>query len=117
VTYHVRRSSEWVVMLGDGTAESHAKIQQAIVKLWPCTGELFNADNIDKNLIAKHIVCDVSKLRDAWLKNITAILSEATLKMPTTQASAQKQAAHSESFNALLAEMQILPHTYPNATW
>jgi ring-1,2-phenylacetyl-CoA epoxidase subunit PaaC len=117
VSYHVRRSSEWIVMLGDGTTESHAKIQQAVDKLWPYTGELFDADAIDKELVAKHIACNVSKLHDAWLKNINATLSEATLKLPTTQARALKQGAHSESFNALLAEMQILPRTYPNATW
>jgi ring-1,2-phenylacetyl-CoA epoxidase subunit PaaC len=117
VSYHVRRSSEWIVMLGDGTDESHIKIQQAVDRLWPYTGELFDAHAIDKNLLTRDIACDVSKLRDAWLKNVSTTLSEATLKLPTTQTSAVKQGTHSESFNALLAEMQILPRTYPNATW
>ncbi|MEY4729646.1 MAG: phenylacetate-CoA oxygenase subunit PaaI [Pseudomonadota bacterium] len=117
VSYHIRRSSEWIIMLGDGTAESHTKIQQAIDRLWPYTGQLFDADVIDEDLINKHIACDVSRLHDTWLKNVTATLAEATLRLPTTQVSAEKQGAHSESFEALLAEMQILPRTYPNATW
>ncbi len=119
VSYHVRRSSEWVVMLGDGTDESHTKIQQAIDKLWPYTGELFDRDAVDNELCAKGIACDVSALREIWLKQISVILQEATLKLPeaTWMQSGGKQGMHSESFGFLLAEMQVLQRTYPGATW
>ncbi len=119
VSYHVRRSSEWVVMLGDGTDESHTKIQQAMDKLWPYTGELFAMDAIDNELAAKGIACDMSVLRHDWQQRIAATLKEATLNMPAAEwmQSGGKQGKHSEGFGFLLAEMQVLQRTYPGANW
>jgi ring-1,2-phenylacetyl-CoA epoxidase subunit PaaC len=119
VSYHVRRSSEWMVMLGDGTEESHTKIQQAIDKLWPYTGELFAMDAIDNELAAKGLACNMSTLRDEWQQHVSATLQQATLSMPAAEwmQTGGKQGVHSESFGFLLAEMQVLQRTYPGATW
>jgi ring-1,2-phenylacetyl-CoA epoxidase subunit PaaC len=119
VSYHVRRSSEWIIMLGDGTKESHAKIQQAIERLWPYTGELFAMDEIDDELAVTGVACNAATLRDQWQQRIAATLQQATLNMPTAEwmQSGGKQGVHSESFGFLLAEMQILQRTYPGATW
>ena len=119
VAYHVRRSSEWIVMLGDGTDESHAKIQRAIDNLWPYTGELFAMDEIDDELAAAGVTCNVATLRPQWQQRITTTLQEATLEIPTAawMQSGGKQGVHSESFGFLLAEMQVLQRTYRGATW
>src|SRR5271170_2199555 len=79
VTYHVERSADWIVRLGDGTAESHAKMQAAIDELWMYTGELFVPDAAALALAPQGIGCDVSSLLPAWRDQIGAVLTEATL--------------------------------------
>jgi ring-1,2-phenylacetyl-CoA epoxidase subunit PaaC len=119
VSYHLKRSSEWVVMLGDGTDESRVKMQQAIDGLWTFTGELFEPDAVDATLVQQGIACDLSALRAPWLEHITATLTEATLTLPQAQWMQRggKQGVHTEHFGFLLAEMQVLPRTYPGAVW
>src|SRR4051812_6349831 len=82
--YHLRHSSEWMVRLGDGTAESHARAQTAIDDLWAFTGEMFGVDDSERALIDAAIAVDPASLRPQWLKTVSAILNEATLALPTS---------------------------------
>ena len=86
VTYHVRRSSDMVVRLGDGTAESHAKMQAAIDDAWRFTGELFFDDAVDQDLAARGIGCLLSELREPWARHVAEVLGEATLSVPDAAA-------------------------------
>jgi ring-1,2-phenylacetyl-CoA epoxidase subunit PaaC len=119
VTYHARHSSEWVIRLGDGTEESHEKIQQSINDLWMFTGELFNADKIDKAAQEAGIGADLEIVKKQWYEKVGAVLKEATLDQPEDQwmQSGGKQGTHSEHLGFILAEMQYLPRAYPDAKW
>jgi ring-1,2-phenylacetyl-CoA epoxidase subunit PaaC len=106
VAYHVRRTSDLIVRLGDGTEESHLRLQTAVNQLWPYTGEMFLSNE---------------SLRPAWLKFVADMFEEATLAMPDTNAWMHKGIAaggsHTEHMGYLLAEMQYLQRTYPDARW
>lgn len=123
VTYHVRRSSDMVVRLGDGTAESHAKMQAAIDDAWRFTGELFADDAVDLDVAARGIGCELSALRQPWLAHVREVLEEATLTVPDEAAASHlayrggRQGKHTEELGYVLAEMQFLPRAYPGATW
>jgi ring-1,2-phenylacetyl-CoA epoxidase subunit PaaC len=118
VTYHLERSGEWVVTLGDGTAESHARIQQSLDDLWMYTGELFEMDALEQGLTAEGIAVDARGLREPWLKHVQATLEEATLTPPPAGWMQQggKRGVHSENLGFILADMQFLQRAYPNAT-
>lgn len=120
VTYHLRRSGDLVVRLGDGTAESHAKTQAAADALWMYTGEMFNYDDVDLAMVAAGVAPAAEPLRVQWLEHVAAIFAEATLVMPAPDAWMQKggkQGVHSEHLGYLLAEMQFLQRAYPGAEW
>jgi ring-1,2-phenylacetyl-CoA epoxidase subunit PaaC len=120
VTYHLRRSADLVVRLGDGTSESHRRMQAALDDLWMYTGEMFTADAVDEVLDAQGIVSNASELRAAWLDEVGRTLAAATLTMPSPDAWMQKggkQGRHSEHMGYLLAEMQFLPRAYPGQQW
>ncbi|KQZ98757.1 1,2-phenylacetyl-CoA epoxidase subunit PaaC [Achromobacter sp. Root565] len=123
VTYHVRRSSDMVVRLGDGTAESHAKMQAAVDDAWRFTGELFTDDAIDHDLAARGIGCELAALRQPWLAHVREVLEEATLTVPDEAAANHaahrggRQGKHTEALGYVLAEMQHLHRAYPGATW
>lgn len=123
VTYHVRRSSDMVVRLGDGTAESHAKMQAAIDDAWRFTGELFADDAVDQDVAARGIGCELGALRQPWLAHVREVLEEATLTVPDETAANHlayrggRQGKHTEALGYVLAEMQYLPRAYPGATW
>ena len=123
VTYHVRRSSDMVVRLGDGTNESHAKMQAAIDDAWRFTGELFADDAVDQDVAARGIGCDLSALREPWIAHVRDVLEEATLTVPDDAAANHlayrggRQGRHTEALGYVLAEMQYLPRAYPGATW
>lgn len=123
VTYHVRRSSDMVVRLGDGTAESHAKMQAAIDDAWRFTGELFADDAVDQDVAARGIGCELGALREPWLAHVREVLEEATLTVPDETAANHlayrggRQGKHTEALGYVLAEMQYLPRAYPGATW
>ena len=116
VAYHLRWSSEWVIRLGDGTEESHHRLRQALEELWMFTGEMF--------LRADYECVDVADLRGEWGQRVQAVLEEATLPFPplgdggrSWAQSGGKEGRHTEHLGYLLAEMQYLQRTYPNATW
>lgn len=119
VHYHAERSADWVIRLGDGTDESHAKMQAAIDELWMYTGEMFESDAIDQALVAEGVGCDVSAILAPWNEQVASVLSEATLTLPTPawMQSGGKRGVHTEQLGYVLAEMQWLQRAYPGAQW
>jgi ring-1,2-phenylacetyl-CoA epoxidase subunit PaaC len=120
VTYHLRRSADLIVRLGDGSDESHGLMQAALEDLWMYTGEMLVADAIDEVLDAQGIVASVAELREPWLSRVGHTLAAATLKMPDPGAWMQKggkQGRHGEHMGYLLAEMQFLQRAYPGQQW
>lgn len=117
--YHLRHSSEWVIRLGDGTGESHARAQTAIDHLWAFTGEMFEVDASERALIDAGIAVDPVSLRPQWLKTISAIVSEATLNLPHSDWMQQggRDGRHSEHLGHLLSELQSMQRTFPGAAW
>ncbi len=119
VTYHRRHSREWLIRLGDGTEESHRRMQAALDRIWGYTHELLEADDVDRAAAARGLGADPTTLRPVWGAAIDAVLEEATLIRPADSWSIRggRQGLHSEHLGFLLAEMQFLPRTYPNASW
>jgi ring-1,2-phenylacetyl-CoA epoxidase subunit PaaC len=115
VTYHARRSTDLVVRLGDGTAESHRRMQQALDDLWQYTGDLFGTEGVDPALVAEGIACEPATLHAPWLRHVTEVLEEATLTVPAD--SWMQRGPHTEHLGYLLAEMQSLQRACPGATW
>ena len=118
-TYHLRHSSKWIIRLGDGTAESHEKVQSAIDNLWMFTNELFEMNEIDNEMLEQKIGVDCSKLKIEWDKIINEVLSEATLNRPedANMPTGGRQGIHTEHLGHLLSDMQYLQRAYPDATW
>ena len=119
ITYHRRHSSDWVIRLGDGTEESHERMQRAVTELWGFTPEFFDMDAVDTALFEAGIAEDMSGLQPKWDAMIDDILAEATLERPEVSWSVRgsKEGKHSEHLGYILAEMQFLPRAYPDATW
>lgn len=119
VLYHNRFSSDWIKRLGDGTEESHHKIQTAINDLWIFTDELFHQTDADKAMVAEGIGVDVTLLKSNYYKKVSKILEEATLQIPTIEyfQKGGKQGIHSEHMGYILTELQYMQRTYPNMTW
>ncbi len=119
VKYHMAHSSDWVLRLGDGTEESHARMQQAVDALWMYTGELFETDEATAILADRNIAVDMGPLKEKWLASVTALLNEATLEVPQTVYSQTggRKGIHTEHLGHILAEMQYLPRAYPEAIW
>lgn len=117
--YHCEHLAEWVVRLGDGTDESHARMQVALDYLFPYAGELCAGDDIDAAAARLGIGPDVSALRPAWEAAILPVLAEATLAVPaaTPFRAHGRGGRHSEHLGYLLAEMQSLARAHPGATW
>jgi len=119
VSYHTRFSSDWIKRLGDGTTESHERIQTAINDLWIYTDELFHVTDADKAMITEGIGVDVTLLKESFYKKVSEILDEATLETPTITyfQKGGKQGIHTEHLGYLLAEMQYMQLAYPNMNW
>ncbi|MFC7704348.1 1,2-phenylacetyl-CoA epoxidase subunit PaaC [Plastorhodobacter daqingensis] len=117
VAYHLERSGDLVIRLGDGTEESHRRMQTALEALWPYTGEMFMDDAGDARLAG--VAPLPSSLRDAWQATLSEVLSEATLQQPADgyMHRGGKRGVHSEHLGFILAEMQFLQRAYPDATW
>lgn len=117
--YHVERSADWVIRLGDGTPTSHERMQLALDDLWTYAGEMFVADDAELALVADGIAPDVRALRPDWDASVDAVLAEATLTRPgdTYVRKGGKQGVHTEHLGRMLAEMQFLPRAYPDAQW
>lgn len=117
--YHLRHSSEWVIRLGDGTAESHERAQEAVDQLWGYTGEMFECDAAERSLVDGRTIIDPAALRDAWDRTVGSVLSRATLSRPKNQwmQSGGRSGRHSEHLGLLLGVMQHTQRTYPGAAW
>ena len=117
--YHVRYSASWVVRLGDGTAQSHARVQDALDELWPFTGELFAEDGVDAAMAAAGVAPRAAVVQARWSARIDAVLTEATLIRPADSVFPWhgKGGVHTEHLGYMLAEMQFLQRAYPGAEW
>jgi len=121
--YHVERSSDWMIHLGDGTELSHARMQAALDALWMYTGEMFAVDATERTLIDAGLAADAAALEPHWHSAVQSVLAEATLILPSdtwmqgAHARGGKQGVHTEHLSRLLAEMQVLPRSYPEARW
>ena len=118
-TYHLRHASKWLIRLGDGTEESHRRVQNAIDGLWTYTGELFEADQVDQIMQSEWAAPDLAILQEQWHRQIGDLLAKATLQKPEDgwMDSGGKRGHHSEHLGYILADMQSLQRTYPRATW
>ncbi|MFZ6873065.1 1,2-phenylacetyl-CoA epoxidase subunit PaaC [Undibacterium sp. Di27W] len=120
VTYHLRRSSDLVVRLGDGTALSQQMMQAALEELWRFTGEMFMDDELDIAMHASGLAPLPSELKVAWDTHLADVMHAATLRLPDANSWMQKggkQGVHTEHMGYLLAEMQFLQRAYPGAQW
>jgi ring-1,2-phenylacetyl-CoA epoxidase subunit PaaC len=117
--YHLRHTSEWVIRLGDGTDESHARMQRAIDGLWTFTDELFEMDAIDDASLVAGVGIDHRALRAAWDRTIGDVLDEATLKRPVAgwMQGGGRRGQHTEALSHMLAVMQSLHRAHPGAIW
>jgi ring-1,2-phenylacetyl-CoA epoxidase subunit PaaC len=119
VSYHREHAASWVVRLGDGTQESHRRMQAGLAAMWPYVDELFDSDWLDEQLLADGVAVDVAALRPGWEESIWQVLDEATLEVPETRWHARggRRGIHSEAMGYLLAEMQHIHRSHPGATW
>src|SRR5215469_5024268 len=117
--YHLRFSAGWLVRLGDGTAESHARVQQGLDALWRFTDELLLPDALDEEMAAAGIAPSLTALRPRWEERVGAVLQEATLQRPAAARYPWqgKRGVHSEHLGHMLGEMQHLQRTFRGATW
>ena len=119
VKYHLKHSGTWIKRLGDGTEESNKKIQKSLDEIWQYTDELFEVDNLDKIMINKNIGVNNHELQKEWNNIVNNILKEAKLKRPesTYMKTGGKKGIHTENLGYILAEMQYLQRSYPDAKW
>jgi ring-1,2-phenylacetyl-CoA epoxidase subunit PaaC len=119
VTYHRRRSSEWMIRLGDGTQESHERIQFALNDIWEYSGELFQADEVDQMMLDAGIGVNLAKIKAEWHKNVAEVLEAATLSKPQDDFMqlGGKNGRHTEYMGYILTEMQYMQRAYPNCEW
>ncbi|MCE8514005.1 phenylacetate-CoA oxygenase subunit PaaC [Ruegeria pomeroyi] len=120
VTYHVERSRDTVIGLGDGTEESHARMQEALDYLWPYVGELFTGDAVDAEMVAAGIAPDPASLRADYDAILAEVMAEATLSIPKSgfaHKGGRDGRMHTEHLGHLLTSMQWLQRAYPGARW
>jgi ring-1,2-phenylacetyl-CoA epoxidase subunit PaaC len=120
--YHVRHSGEWILKLGDGTDESHRRVQRALDELWRFTPELFAADEIDRAMLDAGVAPDLGALQAEWERLVREVMDRATLTLPhdvprRADARGGRTGNHTEHLGHLLAEMQIVARSHPGATW
>ena len=119
VKYHLRHSSNWLIRLGDGTGESNTIVQDALEELWMYTGELFEMDSLDSELLNNGIAVDNSALKSEWDRMVNKTLVKAKLTRPEDayMATGGKKGLHTEYLGFILSEMQFLQRAYPDAKW
>lgn len=117
--YHLRHASEWVVRLGDGTDESHARMQAAFDHLMPYTQEFWTSSDFERAAVQAGVGVDVAALRAPWQATVEATLAEATLRVPSDQGHVPqgKLGVHSEHLSYLLGELQVVARAHPRAQW
>jgi len=117
--YHLRHSSEWVIRLGDGTDESHARVQESLNTLWRYASELFYSDEVDAELQKDGTIPSMEGLKEEWEATVKSVFSEATLEIPTNNWKQQggRKGMHSEHLGYILAELQYMQRAYPGMQW
>ena len=124
VSYHLRWSGEWVVRLGDGTQESHRRMEAALLELWAYTGELTTDAPYESRLSRSGVAVAVPSLQVPWTQKVTEVLREADLTLSlqallgnTWMQQGGKLGTHTEHLGFILAEMQYMQRTYPGSNW
>ncbi len=119
IAYHVRHAAEWTIRLGDGTEESHERLRQALLDLWPYAGELFHMEHGEAALAASGIAVARSAIDPVWTAKLTRVLASAKLEWPESGAmhTGGRSGLHTEAFGKMLAEMQSLARAHPGVTW
>ena len=120
VDYHRDHATQWVLRLGDGTEESHRRMQDGLATVWPYVAELFQTDELEQGLVRDGVAVDVSTLRPEWDSYVGSVLQEATLEVPDgvpALPGGGRRGVHTEAFGYLLAEMQHLHRSHPGASW
>ncbi len=119
IAYHVRHTSEWIIRLGDGTEESHRRMQEAVTQLHRYTDEMFAMDEIVHAVIADRAVCDPSKLEARWQLQVEKVFRAAMLEVPQDYwpRFGGRSGQHGEEMGFLLADLQYMQRTYPGMTW
>ncbi len=119
LAYHLRWSSEWLIRLGDGTAESHQRAQKAVDNLWTYAGEAFIADELDNWAITEGVGVALENIKTSFDKTVNDVLAEATLSKPSDlyMQKGGKKGQHTEYLGYILAEMQFMQRAYPNMAW
>jgi ring-1,2-phenylacetyl-CoA epoxidase subunit PaaC len=119
VAYHRDHATQWTLRLGDGTDESHRRMQQALNDVWPYVAELFESDDLVTSADLSGVAVDPSTLEDPVLTYVDGVIAEATLTRPDTAVrhSGGRRGVHTEHMGYLLAEMQVLARAHPGASW
>ncbi|MCI5082709.1 MAG: phenylacetate-CoA oxygenase subunit PaaC [Saprospiraceae bacterium] len=119
VRYHHRFSSEWMKRLGDGTEESHQRMQDAVDYLWPYVGELFEETPLEAEMKEQGIGADLAALKKQYHENVKAVMEEASMQIPETpfSHSGGKKGIHSEHMGFILADLQYMQRAYPDMSW
>ena len=117
--YHLRRSEEWMMRLGDSTQESHRRLQSAVDELWRFTGELFDQDSPERKLVADGVAVDTRALEADWNQTITSTMSKISIEIPKDelQVTGGREGKHTEFLGFLLSELQFLQRAYPGLEW
>jgi ring-1,2-phenylacetyl-CoA epoxidase subunit PaaC len=119
VAYHRDHATQWVLRLGDGTAESHRAMQAGLDSVWPYVAELFESDELVQSLAGDGVAVDPGELREPVLAYVGTVIEQATLAQPTTSVrhTGGRRGIHTEHMGYLLAEMQHLTRSHPGAQW
>ncbi len=119
ITYHLRWSSEWMIRLGDGTEESHTKLQTAVNDRWAYTGELTTSNETDLTMMGENIGVDLKKIATSWQAHVATVFAEATIKTPDLNwmQTGGKQGNHTEHLGYILTELQFMQRAYPDMEW
>ncbi|MFT6924170.1 MAG: ring-1,2-phenylacetyl-CoA epoxidase subunit PaaC [Crocinitomicaceae bacterium] len=117
--YHLRHSSEWIIRLGDGTEESHQRVQDALDELWKYTAEMFVEDEVDQSLLADGTLPSMKGLKEEWMATVNSVLEQATLTIPTNnwEQHGGRNGKHSEHLGFILTELQYMQRAYPGMKW
>ena len=117
--YHLKHSSEWIIRLGDGTEESHSRVQESVNSLWRYTSELFYHDEVDESLILGGIIPSMEGLEGQWRDTVDNVFSQACLEIPKNDWKYEggRKGLHSEYLGYILAELQYMQRAYPGLEW
>jgi len=117
--YHLKQPSEWIIRMGDGTDESHTRVQNALNTLWRYSSELFYSDETDRLLLEQGVLPDMSSIQLDWNKYVNQVFEEAGITIPSNNWKHEggRIGMHSEHLGYILAELQFMQRAYPNMEW